>query len=342
MKEQKALQTEYLKCDEIGLNKAADIIKNGGLVAMPTETVYGLAADATNEKAVKEIFKVKGRPQDNPLIVHIASLDMWKDLVEEIPKDAQKLADAFWPGPLTIILKKKDIVPSVTTANMPTVAVRFPSHKAAQEIIKRSNKPIAAPSANLSGLPSPTNVSHCKKDLDKKIPLVLDGGECSVGIESTVISLVDEPVIYRPGEISPSQIEKVLGKRIRISKAVTNPLENNQKVMSPGMKYKHYSPKANVTLLDGDTEKYINFLNQNKGATALCFEEEKDKISNPYIVYGKKDDALSLEQGLFRALRELDDKGVKEAFIHLPKTTDEFLGVYNRMLRAAAWKVIKL
>lgn len=229
-----SMKTRLLPCDREGIAAAAQVLQSGGLVALPTETVYGLAANALEESAVREIFAVKGRPQDNPLIVHISHLSMWKPLVREIPQRAMRLARAFWPGPLTIILPKSGLVPGVTTAGMDSVAVRMPSHEGARAVIAASGLPIAAPSANLSGSPSPTTARHCIDDLWEKIPLILDGGQCSVGIESTVVSLVGEPTLLRPGGISPGQLEEALGEPVRVSHAVVEPLAPGERPTSPG------------------------------------------------------------------------------------------------------------
>jgi L-threonylcarbamoyladenylate synthase len=333
-----------LSCDENGVQAAAALLQAGHVVAIPTETVYGLAANALNEAAVKKIFSVKGRPQDNPLIVHISDLDMWSSLVADLPKHALALADAFWPGPLTIILPKSDLVPATTTAGMDSVAVRMPSHSAARAVIKAAGVPLAAPSANLSGSPSPTTAQHCLKDLNGKIPLVLDGGSCDVGIESTVVSLVEKPVLLRPGAITAEMLSRVLGETVAISEAVSRPLKAGERPTSPGMKYRHYAPRARVILVESDLETYIKLLNNaaEPKTYGLVFEGEQQLALKPCITYGRAHDAASQNRELFASLRQLDDCGAKFVYARCPDRDGASLGVYNRMLRAAAFEVIKL
>ncbi|MDF3005708.1 MAG: ywlC [Oscillospiraceae bacterium] len=336
--------TQVLSCDENGVQAAAALLQAGHVVAIPTETVYGLAANALNEAAVKKIFSVKGRPQDNPLIVHISDLDMWSSLVADLPKHALALADAFWPGPLTIILPKSDLVPATTTAGMDSVAVRMPSHSAARAVIKAAGVPLAAPSANLSGSPSPTTAQHCLKDLNGKIPLVLDGGSCDVGIESTVVSLVEKPVLLRPGAITAEMLSRVLGETVAISEAVSRPLKAGERPTSPGMKYRHYAPRARVILVESDLETYIKLLNNaaEPKTYGLVFEGEQQLALKPCITYGRAHDAASQNRELFASLRQLDDCGAKFVYARCPDRDGASLGVYNRMLRAAAFEVIKL
>ena len=254
------MHTMLLKNTNEDLLKAAEILKNGGLVGIPTETVYGLAADALNGQAVSKIFKAKGRPSDNPLIVHISDFEDIKkyNLVKEIPEKAKALAEAFWPGPLTIIMKKSDIIPLEVSAGLDTVAIRLPSHSTAREIIRYADTPLAAPSANLSGSPSPTTAAHVINDLNGRIEAVVDGGDCEVGLESTVITLVgDVPKVLRPGGITFAQLKSVLGE-VTIDDAVLNKLADGAEAASPGMKYKHYSPKANVVLLKCGDNSILN------------------------------------------------------------------------------------
>lgn len=336
--------TEVLGCDEHGIGAAAALLKAGRVVAIPTETVYGLAADALNVAAVKRIFLVKGRPQDNPLIVHISDLDMWAPLVAGLPKRALILAEAFWPGPLTIILPKSELVPHVTTAGMDSVAVRMPAHPAAREIIRAAGLPLAAPSANLSGLPSPTTAQHCLKDLNGKIPLILDGGPCDVGIESTVVSLEGKPILLRPGAITDSMLSKALGEPVAIADAVERPLRAGERPTSPGMKYRHYAPKARVILVESDLASFIQLLNDapEPKTYGLVFEGEQQLALKPCITYGRAHDAASQNRELFASLRQLDDCGAKLVYVRCPDRDGASLGVYNRMLRAAAFEVIKL
>lgn len=333
-----------LCCDKNGIETAARLLREGQLVAMPTETVYGLAANALNEDAVRQIFAVKGRPQDNPLIVHISELSMWKPLVRILPEKAIALAKAFWPGPLTIILPKSDIVPATTTAGMDSLAVRMPSHVGARAVIKAAGVPLAAPSANLSGSPSPTTVQHCLNDLQGKIPLILDGGDCTVGIESTVVSLVGEPILLRPGAITPEMLSEVLGAPIKISHAVSEPLKDGERPTSPGMKYRHYAPRARMILVESDLAAFVKLLNNAAEARTygLVFEGEAALALKPCITYGRAHDSISQNRELFAALRQLDDCGAKLVYARCPDHDGASLGVYNRMLRAAAFEVIKL
>ena len=337
------MKTEVLKASEESIKKAAEIIKSGGVVGVPTETVYGLGANALDEDAVGRIFEAKGRPKDNPMIVHVSCMEEIEPLVKKIPEKAKLLAGKFWPGPLTIIMEKSDKVPSVTSGNLDTVAVRMPSHEVMRKIIKESGCPIAAPSANLSGSPSPTNAKYVFDDMDGKISLIIDGGESNVGLESTVITLVGEkPRLLRPGGVTPEQLEEVLGE-IEIDKAVRAKLEENQTAASPGMKYKHYAPKTKVVIVKADSEKYVEYISEQKEKiAALCFEDEAEKISVPCVTYGHSNDSSSQAKRLFDALRELDEINAEIAFAHCPSDEGVGLAVYNRLLRSAGFEVIEL
>lgn len=324
--------------------KAADIIKHGGIVAIPTETVYGLAASAFDENAVKKIFLAKGRPSDNPLIAHIADLEDIDKLISEFPQDAKKLANKFWPGPLTIILPKKPSVPYSVTAGMDSVAVRFPAHPVARAIIKKSGVPLVAPSANISGKPSPTSFEHVVHDLYGKVDAIVDGGDCSVGVESTVISFLDsKPKILRPGFVTVEDIEKVIGP-IEVDKAVYENLKEGQKVLSPGMKYKHYSPDADVYLILGNVSNYAKYVNDEleSGSLALCLEEDIPFLKIPYISYGSEKNIGEQERNLFGALRKIDSMDVKRVYAHFSGDVLGNLAVYNRLVRAAGFKIINV
>ena len=342
-------QTQLLKIDEIGrcsaeLDRAAQIIAGGGLVAIPTETVYGLAADATNEAAVRSIFEAKGRPQDNPLIVHIADRTMLSRVASRVPEAALRLADRFWPGPLTIILPKSDLIPAVTSAGLDTVAIRFPSHPVAREIIRRAGVPVAAPSANLSGSPSTTTAAHCVRDLTGRVDAIVDGGDCAVGVESTVITLAGEtPRLLRPGYVTLEQLRAVLGE-VEVDRAVTDRPDPNQRVASPGMKYKHYAPKCRVILLDGGRQAYAGYINshQTEGEYALCYEEDLPLLRCPAISIGKQADEAAQAARLFDSLRRLDDEGAQVVYARCPGKTGVGLALYNRLIRAAAFEVIHL
>lgn len=343
-KEGVPLQTESLKTDDAGFARAAEILQHGGLVGMPTETVYGLAADAKNSEAVKKIFAAKGRPADNPLIVHIAKFEQIYGLVAQVPPAAKKLAEAFWPGPMTMVLPKADCIPDVVSAGMPTVAIRFPSHPAAQRLIMESGLPLAAPSANTSGRPSPTTAQHVLHDLGGKIDAVLDGGPCGVGVESTVITLAsDPPRLLRPGGITLEQLRAVLG-RVDMDDAVLHPLKPGVRAASPGMKYKHYSPKADVIILDGTDKQYADYVNEHAavGVMALCYDGDDKNLRVPAICYGGRSDDAAKAHELFDALRSFDERGAKTVYARCPAPKGVGLAVYNRLIRAAGFEVIHL
>ncbi len=336
------MDTRILKPTQEGIQLACEIISSGDVVAIPTETVYGLFADATKADACANIFKAKDRPQDNPLIVHISDYEMWRDTVAEIPEDAMKLAEAFWPGPLTIILKKKDIIPDEVTAGMDTVGIRMPSHPVVLEIISKTRLPLAGPSANRSGRPSPTDAHTVFDDMNGRIPLVLDGGECNIGVESTVVSLAGEqPILFRPGFITKAQMEDVLQKEVILSKGITEELAKDEKVLSPGLKHKHYAPKAEVTIINGEFEKYRQLV-ETENATALCFDEFADKINAKTVCYGSEKDSAAQAVKLFHALRQLDEIGAGKVYAMMPSTEGVGLAVYNRLLRAAGFRVVNL
>lgn len=327
--------------------KTAEILKSGGLAAIPTETVYGLAADALNGEAVAKIFAAKGRPMDNPLIVHVAEFEDIERfaLVREIPEAAKKLAKVFWPGPLTIIMKKGGVIPDEVSAGLDTVAIRLPSHPSARAIIKAADTPLAAPSANLSGSPSPTTAQHVMNDMDGKIDAVFDGGACGVGVESTVITLAeDTPRLLRPGKVTLEELREVLGE-VELDSAVLNKLKDGQKAASPGMKYKHYAPKANVILLKCTDDEFINYVNRcgGSGVAALCCDEDARKLCVKYISLGKRNDYEAHAQRLFDSLRRIDGYGnIVTVYTRLPSTDGVGLAVYNRLIRAAGFEVIDL
>lgn len=341
------MKTEVIKVNnesDEGVKKAAELLKKGEVVAIPTETVYGLAANAFDEKAVEKIFIAKGRPSDNPLIVHISELSQWAPLVEKIPENALRLAKAFWPGPLTIILKKSDLIPMRTSGGLDTVGVRMPLHPIARAIISAAGVPLAAPSANNSGKPSTTTAEHCVHDLDGKIPLIIDSGECSVGVESTVITLVPEvPRVLRPGGISVEMLTEVLGE-VEVDDAVLNKLAEGAVAASPGMKYKHYSPDAKVSIVKGSFEKFKVFVESQEKADvlALVFEGEGEKLSVPFIEYGKENDGSSQARKIFDALRKVDETNAKFVYARFPEKDGVGLAVFNRLIRAAAFNIIEL
>ncbi len=332
--------TQKLNTDKSGIETACQILKNGGVVGIPTETVYGLATDAFNPKAIEKIFGAKGRPQDNPLIVHIAEIETVYEIAKDIPKTALICAEKFWPGPLTIVLNKTNKIPDCVSAGLSTVAIRMPSNQTAREVISKSGLPLAAPSANISGSPSPTTAEHVVNDLDGKIDAVLMGENCNVGVESTVISLAGEkPVLLRPGGITLEQLREILPD-ITVNKAVLSELESGETAACPGMKYKHYAPKTETFLVEG--ENFADFVNQKSNAVAVCFAEEESDINIPKIIYGEKAHPETLAQNIFSVLREVDNSGAKCAYIHAPEKDGIGLAIYNRLIRAAAFKVIKL
>ncbi len=332
---QTLILTENLK----DLSIAADILKSGGNVIFPTETVYGLGADAKNPKAVKQIFTAKGRPSDNPLIVHISNTDMLKELVAEIPEKAKALMDKFWPGPLTIIMKKCKNVPYETTGGLETVAVRFPESKTARELIELAGIPIAAPSANLSGSPSPTTAEHCINDMDGRVDAIIKGGDCRVGLESTVLDMSgDTPVLLRPGGVTLEQLEQVLGKVL-----VATSLTQGEAPKSPGLKYKHYSPKAEVYIVSGNIsqiERYIKTLDKKVGV--LTFDEFLKFDGAETISLGSNKSPETAANRLFWALREMDERNVD--IILAPEISEKGMwrAVRNRLYRAAGNKIINL
>lgn len=338
------MNTQLLTVNEADLSLAARLIKQGELVGMPTETVYGLAADATNEAAVRSIFAAKGRPQDNPLIVHISEVAQLKTLAREIPPTALRLAQAYWPGPLTMIFKKTEAVPSVVSAGLDTVAVRLPAHPVARELIRRSGCPLAAPSANRSGVPSPTTASRVMEDMDGRIAAVIDGGVCDVGVESTVVDMTKNPPrLLRPGGVTPAMLKAVVGE-LEIDGAVVRPLGDTEVAASPGMKYKHYAPNARVVLLKGTSDAFAAYVNAQAadGVGALCFEEDMPLLTVPCVAYGKRGDAATQAAGLFDALRQLDERGITLAYAACPSEEELSLAVYNRLLRAAGFEVMTL
>lgn len=340
-----SINTEVRPADAEGIARAAELLRQGELVALPTETVYGIAADARNGAAVKKIFEAKGRPQDNPLIVHIYGMEMLNGIVSEVPERAKKLAAAFWPGPLTMVMPRGPEVSDVTCAGLDTVGVRMPSHPVVQQVIKESGVAFAAPSANLSGKPSPTNAPDTLADMDGRLPLILDGGESKVGVESTVVAVTGEhPMLLRPGYVTKEQMEAVLGEEVLVSPAILEKLKDGEVARSPGMKYKHYAPKAQVTILHGSFDKYKTFVKEHTapGVWALCFDGEGAELGVPFIEYGKNHDGVTQAHHLFTALRDLDKHGAQVVYARCPEQDGVSMAVYNRLIRAAAFRVVEL
>ena len=322
---------------------ASDILKNGGLVAIPTETVYGLAANGLDEKAVAEIFAVKGRPQDNPLILHLWGAKQIDQFCHHIPQAAYDLAARFWPGPLTMVLPAKDCVPKRTTGGLATVAVRCPDHALTREIIRLAGVPLAAPSANLSGKPSTTTAQHVLHDHDGKIPLIVDGGSCRVGVESTIVDLTeDRPRLLRPGGISPEALMEVLGDLV-VDKAVTAQIDKDAVVKAPGMKYRHYAPAEPVVIVSGSREKAAEYIHRHfiPGDRVLCFEEELPLYAGcDPLSYGQEANVDTLSAGLFAALRKLDDPAIHQVYARCPVGGGVAYAVQNRLKKAAAFHIV--
>lgn len=346
------MKTEFLKItgnaenDSAIIVKAAEVIKNGGLVAIPTETVYGLAGSALISSSAEKIYAAKGRPSDNPLIVHIAE-----------PSDAEKyaypnslyyrLAERFMPGPLTVILKKKENIPDTVTAGGDTVAVRCPAHPVAHKLIEVSGHPIAAPSANRSGVPSPTKAEHVLEDMDGRIDMIIDGGECSIGLESTVIRLDgdNECTILRPGHVTADMLAEIC-HQVRISPAVIEPaLAASEKPESPGMKYKHYAPNAELILIDADEDAFFEYVCENSDENCGVFVADEDihriKLAHP-LPTGAKGDAAEISRRFFTLLRNADEVQLKTVYAQLPPAEGEYLALYNRIVRAAGCRILKL
>lgn len=333
---------ETLLLDENQLDIASELIINGEVVGIPTETVYGLGADASNENAVMKIFSAKERPADNPLIVHLADFSDAVEYTSYIPELAYKLAEKFCPGALTMVLPKNDKIPLVTSGGLDTVGIRIPSHPIMRKLIKISGKPIAAPSANISGYPSPTSAQHVMKDMNGKISAVVDGGQSLYGVESTVISFENDGVrILRPGFITREMLLTVCSDVI-VDKAVLSGLEKNQKATSPGMKYKHYSPKADIIMIESDLNDFINYVGENYSDSvySLIFDGDEKNFPYRYMTYGA--DSMQQAHQIFQKLRELDDVNAKKVYVRSPEPVGVGLAVYNRLIRAAGFKVIKL
>lgn len=322
---------------------AAEIINRGELVAIPTETVYGLGANGLDEAAVIKIFEAKGRPQDNPLILHLSEAAEMERYCENIPVEAYRLAEKFWPGPLTMVLPAKDIVPKRTTGGLSTVAVRCPDSDITRAIIRLAGVPLAAPSANISGKPSTTTAEHVRHDHDGRIAAIVDGGPCRVGVESTIVDLTERPArLLRPGGITPEQLVEVLGE-LTVDKAVTAQIDKDAVVKAPGMKYKHYAPDCAVLIVSGSREAAAKYVHTHfaEGDRVLCFAEELPLYADCRpLAYGSEADVNTLSAGLFAALRELDDPAVKRVFARCPVGGGVAYAVQNRLKKAAGFHII--
>ena len=336
------MNTKLLTSNNNDLKTAADIIRSGGTVVFPTETVYGIGADALKPEAVKKIFEAKGRPADNPLIVHVWNKEQINDIAAEIPAGAKLLIDKFMPGPLTVILKRRPEIPDVVTAGLNTVGIRMPENKIAARFLELANCPVAAPSANLSGKPSPTRYEHCVDDMNGRVGAIIDGGDCNIGIESTVIDMSGDPVIYRPGDVSREQIEKVLGAEVKVAVSV----QEGEKPKSPGLKYKHYSPNGRVVVLRGGLDDVINCINsQSEKCGVILFDEILKEIESKLkegvhcVSLGGIDKPEEAATELFAALRDMDKFGAEIIFAPEIPDSDKWAGVRNRLYRAAGNEV---
>ena len=331
--------------ESAAVEQAADILRRGGLLAIPTETVYGLGADGLNADAVRHIFEAKGRPQDNPLILHIPDASWLARYCKDVPETAYRLAGRFWPGPLTMILPKADCVPLVTTGGLDTVGMRCPDHAVTRAIIAAAGVPVAAPSANTSGRPSCTTAAHVREDMDGRIDGVVDGGPCRVGVESTIIDLTcTPPRLLRPGGLPLESLEAVLG-HVDVDKAVVSLLKDGERPKAPGMKYRHYAPKAPVTVVTGDPAASAAFIRAHlpAGAGVICFTEYKDLFPGRSIHdLGSAHDKAEQARRVFDALREFDHETVTEIYAQCPDTAGLGLAVSNRLKKAAGFHVIEV
>lgn len=352
MKTERIIIENKERPEEELLKKPAEILKNGGLVAFPTETVYGLGANALNEEAAKKIYEAKGRPSDNPLIAHIADLDDLIPLVSQVPESGKKLMEAFWPGPLTLIFPKSGLVPYGTTGGLDTVAVRMPADPIAKTLIRLAGVPVAAPSANTSGRPSPTTADHVWQDMNGKIDMILDGGAVGIGVESTIIDVSGEkPVILRPGAVTQEMASSILGQEIHLDPAIASgPMKAEVKPKAPGMKYKHYAPKAELTLIEGEMKDVVKTINRlaeeklSKGFRVgiICTEETKNSYPHGIVrSLGTRTKEETIAHSLYSVLREFDD--LEADYIYSESFSKDHLGqaIMNRLVKAAGYHIIR-
>ena len=349
------MKTEIVKIEEEQIDqeaivRAGEILKRGGLVAFPTETVYGLGGDALNENSSRLIYAAKGRPSDNPLIVHITNMDALGKIVTEIPPAARKLAERYWPGPLTMIFHRSDMVPLATTGGLDTVAVRMPSHKTARAMIDAAGGYIAAPSANRSGRPSPTVARYVIEDLDGLVDMIIDGGEVDIGLESTIIDLTGKiPTILRPGYVTQDMLSETLGL-VDMDRTILD-ANSHQAPKAPGMKYRHYAPRGNLSIVEGEPERVISYINEKlsilqkegRKTGVIATDETVARYHGDDIKsVGRRQDEEAIARHLFRILREFDDDNVEVMFTESFQTAGIGQAIMNRLLKAAGHQVIQV
>lgn len=329
------MKTTILKNTIEDIKKAGDIIKNGGLVAFPTETVYGLGANGLDEKAVRKIYEAKGRPKDNPMILHVSKKEDIYKIAKDINDDAKRLIEKFWPGPLTIVVNRNNKIPNITTGGLNTVGVRMPSDKTAIKLIEEAGVPIAAPSANISGKPSPTKAEHVIKDLFGKIDGIIEGEKSQVGIESTVVSTIgDKVVILRPGQITHQDIEATLGKKILLDPSLEKGINDNEIApMSPGMKYKHYAPEAEMVIIDGEEDKVREEICKRKS----ILESQGKKVG---VLLFDKEDHDTAAKNLFAELRKMDEESIDYIIAGAVKEDGVGYAIMNRMLKSSGYNIV--
>ena len=331
------------------IEEAGKVIRNGGTVAFPTETVYGLGANALDDEAVRKIFIAKGRPQDNPLI-HVSTKEI-SELVKDVPEVAQKIIDKFWPGPLTVILEKKDIIPNVTSANLNTIGIRMPNSEIALKLIELAERPIAAPSANISGRPSPTEVERCVEDLNGRVDYIIGGESSDIGVESTIVDCtVNPPLVLRPGGITLEMLKEI-NPEIELDKALKSKPNDDFKPKAPGMKYKHYAPNAHLKIIKGKNEKTIeiineiveNYIEKGNDIAILTTNENLNKFNNGKVIsLGSENDLKEIAKNLFEALRKCDDLGVQYILCQGFEENGVGLAIMNRLNKAAGYDILEV
>ncbi len=332
------------------IEEAGKVIRNGGTVAFPTETVYGLGANALDDEAVRKIFIAKGRPQDNPLIIHVSTKEI-SGLVKDVPEVAQKIIDKFWPGPLTVILEKKDIIPNVTSANLNTIGIRMPNSEIALKLIELAERPIAAPSANISGRPSPTEVERCVEDLNGRVDYIIGGESSDIGVESTIVDCtVNPPLVLRPGGITLEMLKEI-NPEIELDKALKSKPNDDFKPKAPGMKYKHYAPNAHLKIIKGKNEKTIeiineiveNYIEKGNDVAILTTNENLNKFNNGKVIsLGSENDLKEIAKNLFEALRKCDDLGVQYILCQGFEENGVGLAIMNRLNKAAGYDILEV